>query len=78
MQQEALKEVKEKHEQVQKMKDQQLSKRKCYWLEKRLSFQQNILQEVSIYENQIQNYYKKIEEMKKNQEVLKEKEEHAV
>lgn len=53
------------------MKEQQLSKRKCYWLEKRLSFQQNILQEVSVYENQIQSYYKKIEEMKKNQEVLK-------
>ncbi len=49
------------------MKQKQLKKRKCYWLEKRISFQQNILDESSIYEQQIKTYYKKIEQLKKNQ-----------
>jgi hypothetical protein len=60
------------------MKERQLQKKKHYWfIEKRLTFQQNMIEEAKIYEKQIQDYYKKIDQLRKQEEELKAKEEHA-
>ena len=55
-----------------------MQKKKHYWfVEKRLTFQQNMIEEAQIYEKQIQNYYKKIEALRRDEEELRLKEEHA-
>jgi hypothetical protein len=46
------------------MKERQNTKKKCYWFEKRMSFQQKMLEEAQIYERQIENYYRKIQSLK--------------
>lgn len=56
------------------MKERQLQKKKHYWfIEKRLTFQQNMIEEAKIYEKQIQDYYKKIDQLRKQEEELKAK-----
>jgi uncharacterized protein (DUF488 family) len=46
-------------------------------VEKRLTFQQNMIEEAQIYEKQIQQYYKQIEQLRQHEEDLRLKEEHA-
>jgi hypothetical protein len=47
------------------MKERQLAKKKYFWLvEKRLSFQQNMIEEAQIYEKQIQEFHKKIKKLR--------------
>ena len=52
------------------MKERQITKKKCYWLEKRMNFQQKMFDEAQIYERQIEDYYKKIQHLKENEEKL--------
>ena len=46
-------------------------------MEKRLTFQQNMLEEAQIYEKQVQEYHKKIQQLREQEEDLKMREEHA-
>jgi hypothetical protein len=46
-------------------------------VEKRLSFQQNMLEEAQIYEKQVSEYHRKIQQLKEQEEELRLKEEHA-
>jgi len=58
-------ELREKHEQALRGRERQLAKKKYYWLvEKRLSFQQNMIEEAQIYEKQIQDFHKKIKKLR--------------
>ena len=56
------------------MKDRQHAKKRCFWFEKRMSFQNKLDQEASIYEKQIEQYFHKIQALKENEEKLKEQE----
>lgn len=71
-------ELREKYETALRSKERQLAKKKYYWLvEKRLTFQQNMLEEAQIYEKQVNQYHRKIQELREQEEDLKLKEEHA-
>jgi len=49
------------------MKERQQAKKKYYWMvEKRLTFQQNMMEEAQVYEKQIQDFHRKIEMLRKN------------
>jgi hypothetical protein len=63
---------------MKKMKERQQAKKKYFWLvEKRLSFQQNMIEDAQIYEKQIQNFHKKIQLLKQEEEDLRSREEQA-
>ena len=71
-------ELREKYETAIRTKERQQAKKKYYWLvEKRLTFQQNMLEEAQIYEKQVQEYHKKIQQLRDQEEELKMREEHA-
>ena len=58
-------ELREKYEAALRSKERQLAKKKYYWLvEKRLTFQQGMLEEAQIYENQVQDFHKKIQKLR--------------
>jgi hypothetical protein len=51
-----------------KMKERQQAKKKYFWLvEKRLTFQQSMIEEAQIYEKQIQEFQKKIQQLRQNE-----------
>ena len=59
-------------------KERQAAKKKYYWLvEKRLTFQQGMLEEAQVYEKQVQDFHRKIQRLREEEEKLKMKEEHA-
>lgn len=70
-------ELKEKHEDMMKMKERQSAKRKYFWMEKRLTFQQNLMEETQIYEKQVEEFHRKIKLMREKEEDLRAKEEQA-
>lgn len=71
-------ELREKYETALRAKERQQAKKKYYWLvEKRLTFQQNMLEEAQIYEKQVQDFHKKIRNLREQEEELKLRQEHA-
>lgn len=63
---------------MKKMKERQMAKKRYFWLvEKRLSFQQNMIEDAQIYEKQIQDYHRKIQQLKQEEEQLRSREEQA-
>ena len=52
-------------------------RRKCYWLEKKINYEQRLSNEADIYEKQIQDYYKKISQIRAHEQDLREQEERA-
>lgn len=69
---------KEQHEIINKMKERQHAKKRCFWFERKISFQQKLQDEASLYEKQIEQYYSKIEALKECEEKLKEQEQQAL
>lgn len=70
--------VKEKYQEALRSKERQKAKKKYYWLvEKRLSFQQGMLQQAQIYEKQVQDFHRKIKQLREQEQQLRLKEEHA-
>ena len=68
-------EMRERREEAMRAKERQQAKKKYFWLvEKKLAFQQNMMEEAAIYEKQIQDFHKKIEMLRKNEEDLKNRE----
>lgn len=51
---------------INKMKERQNTKKRCYWFDKRMSFQQKLLEEAQIYEKHIEKYYRKIQALKES------------
>lgn len=57
----------EQCEAINKLKERQNTKKRCYWYEKRMTFQQKMMEEAQIYEKQIDDYYRKIEMLRTNE-----------
>lgn len=61
-------ELKQKYETSLRAKERQQAKKKYYWLvEKRLSFQQNMLEQAQVYEKQVQEFHKKIQQLREQE-----------
>lgn len=69
---------KEQYDNINKMKQRQSIKKRCYWFQKRMSFQQKMLEEAQIYERHIDKYYKKIQALKESEDILKQQEIQAL